>query len=160
MLFYANRMITYYCSLVMICSNTWVVFAMILLSADFRCLVMCDFYFNFLVNFIDGYVKLAGIIIYYVWNSLMINEWKYVSLWLHELVGAAIIHVCDVSGLCESQQYQNSGSSTVSSYTVSVSSLAVSSSSVVSPLHSRFTFGQLYFQLHLQLHRVSFTAVS
>ena len=160
MLFYANRMITYYYSFVMICSDTWVVFATIFLNANFRCLVMCDFYYNFLVSLTDGHVKLAEITIYYVWNSLMINEWKYVSLWLHELVGAAIIHVCDVSGLCESQQYQNSGSSTVSSYTVSVSSLAVSSSSVVSPLHSRFTVGQLYFQLHLQLHSGSFTAVS
>ena len=94
---------------------------------------MCDFYYNFLVSLTDGHVKLAEILIYYVWNSLMINEWKYASLWLHDLVGAATIHVCDASGLCESQQYQNSGSSTV---------------------------GQLYFQLHLQLHSGSFTAVS
>ena len=74
MLSYANRLIIYYYLFVMICSNTWVVFAMIILNVILECLVMCDFYYNFLVNLIDGYVKLAEMIIYCVWNFLMINE--------------------------------------------------------------------------------------
>ena len=52
----------------MIRSNTWVVFAMIFLNVNLGCLDMCDFYYNFLVGLIDGYVKLAEMNIYCVWN--------------------------------------------------------------------------------------------
>ena len=75
MLSYANRLIIYYYLFVIIRSNTKVVFAMIFRNVILGCLVMCDFYYNFLVNFIDGYVKLAARMnIYCVWKSPTINE--------------------------------------------------------------------------------------